>query len=428
MCVGPKSRIRKLNPYMQFDSLFPLVRVGGRLEQSELPYDAKHPILLPKSHPFVECFMNFLHFKHRHAGAQALVSIARQQFWIIDARSLATKVVHNCLRCFRMRPKLREQIMSDLPSSRVCSTRPFLVSGVDFCGPFPTTVKTRGCRTTKSYLAVFVCFSTKAVHLEIVSDLTTSGFMAALGRFIARRGICRYLYCDNATNFVGARNELADLKKQFYNQGTQSSILSACAEDNIEFHHIPPRSPHFGGLWESAVKSAKSLLIRSCNPFSLTFEELTTVAAEIEAILNSRPLTPLTSDPSDEQVLTPGHLIIGSPLTSFEEPNITNISRLNRWQQLTSIRQHFWKRWSREYISQLQYRHKWNSTSADIQPGTMVLVSDDNLPPLKWLLGRIVDTIRGKDGHVRVISIKTKSGIITRAVHKVAPLKFECST
>lgn len=427
-CVDRRSRLRKLNPFIQSDSLVSLIRVGGRLEHSDLPYEGKHPILLPKSHPFTESFIRFLHWKYHHAGAQALVSISRQTVWIVDVRSVATKVVHDCLRCFRMRPRLREQIMGDLPSSRVSCTRPFLVSGVDFCGPFSTTLKTRGCRTTKSYMAVFVCFSTKAVHLEIVSDLTTNGFMAALRRFIARRGICRHLYCDNATNFVGARNELADLKQKFYSQTTQSSMSRVCAEDGIEFHHIPPRSPHFGGLWESAVKSAKSLLIRSCSPFSFTFEELATVAAEIEAILNSRPLTPLTSDPNDEQVLTPGHFLIGTSLTSFEEPDITKISRLNRWQQLTSIRQHFWKRWSREYLSQLQYRHKWNTTSADIQPGTMVLVSDDNLPPLKWLLGRIVDIVRGKDGHVRVVAIKTKSGELTRAVQKVAPLPFECST
>ncbi|XP_075158065.1 uncharacterized protein LOC142231338 [Haematobia irritans] len=156
----------------------------------------------------------------------------------------------------------------------------------------------------------------------------------------------------------------------------------------------------------------------------LSFDELRTLVCEICAVLNSRPLCQISEDPNDLEVLTPGHFLVGAPLTTISEPDVTdlNINRLNRWQKVCYMQQIFWKKWSSSYLALLQERSKWKSQRKNVAIGDMVLVKDDNLPPLKWLLGRVVDVVRGNDEIVRVAIIKTINGIIRRSVAKLAVL------
>ena len=144
-----------------------------------------------------------IHAQHHHIGAQTLLAMTRQRFWPIKGKHIANSIIHHCVRCTKARPIIMKQLMGNLPTARFQSGRPFIVSGVDFAGPVWTHFKMRGKRPHKSYIAVFCCFATKAIHLEVVSDLTTEGFVGALRRFWSRRGNCQKLYCDNATNFVG---------------------------------------------------------------------------------------------------------------------------------------------------------------------------------------------------------------------------------
>ena len=244
---------------------------------------------------------------------------------------------------------------------------------------------------------------------------------------MARRGNCSKIYCDNATNFVGAKNDLYELQETIQGQQSQHKIISECSKKGIQFVFIPPRAPHFGGLWEAAVKSAKHLLQSTTQSASLTYEEMSTLIAEAEAIMNSRPLTPLSSDPNDLTALTPGHFIIGEPLTSTISPHAqpNNISCLQRWSLVNHLKAEFWRRWSHEYLNTLQHRYKWKTECHNVKPGTMVIIKDDNLPPLKWPLGRITNAIRGKDGLVRVADVRTSTNIIRRPIHKLAPLPME---
>ncbi|XP_055910712.1 uncharacterized protein LOC129945077 [Eupeodes corollae] len=317
--------------------------------------------------------------------------------------------------------------MGNLPIDRVQPARPFLKTGVDFCGPFQTTYKLRGHRTTKSYVAVFVCFVVKAVHLEVVFDLSSEGFVAALKRFVARRGLCQDLYCDNGTNFVGARNQLEKFRQSFLDQQLEKKISDWCATEHIKFHHIIPRTPHFGGVCEAAVKSAKNHLLRTVGDAFLTFEELSTIIADIEAILNSRPMYAMSSDPSDEQVLTPGHFLIGGPMNAVFEPVVTDykMPTLKRWRRLSLIKQHFWNRWSKEYLADLQKRVKWQNSSENIKVNTLVLVGDDNSYPQNWLIGTVTNLVESSDGKVRVVDGQTKKGTIRRAVHRLAPIPID---
>ncbi|XP_055910587.1 uncharacterized protein LOC129944951 [Eupeodes corollae] len=314
-----------------------------------------------------------------------------------------------------------------MPAERVNSARPFYHAGVDFCGPIKTHYKVRGKTPTKSYLAIFVCFSTKAIHIEVVGDLSSQSFIYALKRFIGKRGLCHTIFSDNATNFVGAKNELAELAKIFNSSRIQAAIHTYCLEEGITWKNIPPRSPHFGGLWEATVKSAKMLLVRHLGEASLTYEELLTVVIQIEAILNSRPLTPISSDPNDLEALTPGHFFIGSPLTAMAEPDVTHckLSSLNKFRRIQHIQQHFWKRWSDEYLHLLQQRFKWKPESNNLKPDTLVLIKEENIPPMRWKLGRMIEIFKGSDDKVRVANVKTQTGTYKRAIHNLCPLPID---
>ncbi|XP_015122817.1 uncharacterized protein LOC107045170 [Diachasma alloeum] len=254
--------------------------------------------------------------------------------------------------------------MGDLPQTRITKARPFLNVGVDYCGPF--TIKEKKHRNrgqVKAYVAVFICLVSKAVLLELVSDMTTSGFLAALRRFIARRGRCQLIQSDNGTNFVGARNELKQLLDTLKSEDHNSEVSTYLNEKGIKWGFIPPASSHFGGIWEAAVRSFKHHLIRVAGNKLFTFEELDTLVTEIEAILNSRPLTPVFPDPDDLLVLTPGHLLIGEPLTAIPEHDFLDvpINRLSNWEHIQKARQDFWKRLYKEYLHELMVRRKWSA-------------------------------------------------------------------
>ncbi|XP_044249355.1 uncharacterized protein [Drosophila takahashii] len=337
-----RSHLKFLSPFLQITDGFNLLLVGGRLELASIPDTHKHPILLPAKDVAVVNYVRHLHLRNYHAGPKVLVGLMRLEFWVVNARDVPRRVVRNCVHCVRYRPKLLQQLMGNLPVERLTLSRPFARCGIDFCGPVHTYLRVRGKEPVKSYIAIFVCFATKAAHIEIVGELSTDSFLGALKRMIARRGLPSNTFCDNATNFVGASNKLQDLKDFFFSTKNQQDITSYCTNEFVKFHFIPPRAPHFGGLWEAAVKSAKNLLCRTLKDARLTFEELSTVAAETEAILNSRPLSPHSSDPSDLAVLTPGHFLTGDSLRALPDWPVKD-DQLNcsqQWNRVSAIKQH----------------------------------------------------------------------------------------
>ncbi|GFV50707.1 integrase catalytic domain-containing protein [Trichonephila clavipes] len=264
--------------------------------------------------------------------------------------------------------------------------------------------------------------STKATHLEVVSDLTTEAFLACLRRFIARRSKPSVIWSDNATNFKGARNILNEWNEICTHKSNRIQIFSA--EEGIEWNFIPPASPHFGGLWEANIKSMKRILLRVAKSAIMNFEELTTLMAQIEAVLNSRPLSPLSSDPNDLNPLTPGHFLTNCAISSFPEPYTASdsLSYHSRWKLVQSLRDKFWNRWSTEYLTHLQTRAKWSEQNPNLMENQLVLLKDPNTKPLDWPMGRILEVFPGSDGLVRVVNVKTSTGILKRAITKVVPL------
>ncbi|XP_020913427.1 uncharacterized protein LOC110251106 [Exaiptasia diaphana] len=344
----------------------------------------------------------------------------RQTYWIIGARDLIRRFVHKCIVCRRQRAETMQQIMGSLPSDRITSgARAFVNTGVDFAGPVSLkTGRGRGSRTEKAWIALFVCLAVKAVHLELVTSLSTEAFIATLKRFIARRGKPKAMYSDNGTNFVGARKEL---RRLIASEEHNDKVTTYLQQDNVEWHFIPQRGSHFGGLWEAGIKSMKYHLRRVLGNVSLAYEEMYTTLCQIEACLNSRPLTPLSSSPTDLQPLTPGHFLITTPLNQLPEEDLSEVkvNRLNRWQHLKQLHQHFWKRWSKEYLNQLQQRVKWRKEKRNLQKNDLVILKEENTPPAKWVLGRVEDLHFGQDGKCRVVTVKTQNGTYTRPISKL---------
>ncbi|XP_050313663.1 uncharacterized protein LOC126748451 [Anthonomus grandis grandis] len=415
-------QILKLNPFIDSDNL---IRVGGRLSQALIPYDHKYPILLPSNNKVVNLLLQKEHLRLGHVGPQTLLSNIRLRYWPLNGLREIKKISINCLNCFKFKARTFQQIMSDLPKERVVPSRPFSKVGVDFGGPFFIKASNlRRAKVEKGYIALFVCMATKAVHIELVSSLSTQAFLACLKRFIARRGLPTTIFSDHGTNFLGANNQIRELYSMLSSKATQNDIHNFSSSYEIQWKFSPPQSPHWGGLWEAAIKSTKHHIKRVIGDQQLTFEEFATILTQIEAILNSRPLQPLSDDPSDLNCLTPGHFLIGAPLTSYPDRDHCNISknRLDRWQKCIQIQQLFWKRWIKEYLNNLQNRPKWLSKKRNIKVNEVVLLKENNTRPLEWPLARVLEVIPSKDGHVRLTKIKTSKGIYVRNITKLCPL------
>jgi len=424
--INASSKLLSLSPFIDANGL---IRVGGRLKNSDLQFDTRHPILLPREHDLTKRVISHEHVRNMHAGTQATMAFVRQRFWPLALRSSTRKILKKCIACFRAKPRQSEAIMGSLPVNRVTVSRPFSHCGVDYAGPVMIREgKRRNARNSKAYISIFVCFATKAVHIELVSDLTSDAFISAFRRFISRRGRPACMYSDNGSTFVGAHNQLKEVRDFLNSHRAQADIRQFLCEQETTWNFIPPNAPHFGGLWEAAVKAAKYHMARIIGSAHLTFEEIQTVLAEVEAILNSRPLTQLSSDPSDLAYLSPGHFLVGTAMNGLPCRDLCDINenRLTRWQRVNQIRQHFWKRWSTEYLHSLQERSKWKvSKGTQLKPGQLVLIMQPGLAPMQWALGRVQEIHAGSDGVVRSATIRTVKGSFVRPLSKLAILPVD---
>ncbi|XP_055614826.1 uncharacterized protein LOC129761144 [Toxorhynchites rutilus septentrionalis] len=422
--VSSKSPLRLLNPFLDNEGL---VRVGGRLNLSDAPYDVKHQIVVPGFHPFTQLLLKHHHRKLVHGGITMTLSVVRDEFWPLNGRKAVRSAIRKCYECCRANPKPIQQPIGQLPVARVTANEAFACTGVDYCGPIYLKPIHRRTAARKSYICVFVCLSTKAVHLELVSDLSTAAFLMALDRFVGRHTSPQHIYSDNGTNFVGAKNALHEIYTMLQSGTEVDRISNHLAEDNIQWHLIPPRAPNFGGLWEAAVKVAKVHLARQLGSSLLSFEELTTVLVRIERAMNSRPLQPLSSDHNDIAVLTPAHFLGRNINRSPLEVDVRDVplNRLTQYQKLQKHVQNFWYRWRNEYMKELNMLYKINPKDHKLNVGDIVIIKDDALPSVRWPLARIIELHPGPDGVTRVVTLRTPNGVFKRAVCKVCPL--ECS-
>ncbi|XP_073986275.1 uncharacterized protein [Rhodnius prolixus] len=366
----PKLRLVKiLGLFLHTDGV---LRVGGRLRLANLPEISKHPALLPPQHPLTALIIQDAHISNLHVGPTATHAFLRSRCWIVNGKNVVRRQLAACNKCFSIKPAPFNPLMGQLPEDRASASSPFTTTGIDYAGPFNVKIASlRSAKVLQSYLAIFVCFSTKAIHLELVTDLTTQAFLDALNRFVARRGVPSHIWSDNSTNFVGAKRRLKEVSTLLNDAKSQEAILREASRRGIEWHFIPPRAPHFGGLWEAAVKSTKRLLKVSLGTQEPTMECFLTILCQIEAILNSRPLTAVSSSPDDLQVLTPGHFLIMRPLTALpSSESLTSRTALrSKWAMVQFTVGQFWKRWHREYLLAQQAMLKWHSPSLPATEG-----------------------------------------------------------
>ncbi|XP_042911829.1 uncharacterized protein [Parasteatoda tepidariorum] len=242
MAFSGKSKLNSLNPFLDGHQI---LRVGDRLHYTALNYSQKRPAILPADHPFTKLLMTHLHIKNLHLGPQALLYCTRERFWPLRGRSIARKIVHKCIVCFKHKPLVSNQLMGTLPRERVNPNYPFLHSGVDYCGPFQIKYKhQRKGNFQRIYVAIFVYVALKAIHLEVFSDLTTDAFLATLKSFVAKHGKWSTISSDNAKNFVGDSRELQRL--QNLTRFPEEKLASYLVSEGIVWNFIPPRAPNFG--------------------------------------------------------------------------------------------------------------------------------------------------------------------------------------
>jgi hypothetical protein len=423
-----------LHPFLDKNGL---LRVGGRVGRSALPFDAKHPIILSSKGVMGPKVTAYLHDHFHHPGTNHMLSLLRERYWVLAGRELCKKISRRCAECHKERSSRLEQLMADLPHERVNPAAAFKKTTVDFFGPF-TIFISRG-RTEKRWGALFTCMTTRAVHLESASGLSTPDFMNVLRIFICTRGKPDYIYSDNGTNFEGAApllqpaaQDLTDLQAL-----AQDSLLSEeLAKEGIIWQFQPPRAPHFGGVHEALVKSVKRamhfIMSKEHRPRLLRDDEFRVLLAEAMGFLNSRPLTYISNDKKDG-ILTPAHFL-------FQRENSTLLPGIseapfdpaNTFLYAQAYANDLWRAWMQEYLPALTTRSKWQSSRRNAQVGDLVLVVEDLLPRNKWAVGLIDATFPDRHGFVRAVDVrlwttgkndKRKITVYRRPIRKICLLQ-----
>ena len=409
------SSLQKLCPVLRDE----LICVGGRLDLANIEEGAKHPIVLPKGCHVTKLLIEYFHQLTGHSGQEAVLSHMRKKYWIIKGSQTVRNVLSKCHHCRRHFGKCGKQIMADLPTDRVTSNKtPFYSTGVDCFGPF---IVKRGRSEVKRYGVIFTCMTIRAIHIEIVHSLDTSSFINALRRFIARRGQPEEFRSDNGGNFVSGASEL----KKAINDWNQKQIHEFLLQQNIRWKFNPPAASHQGGVWERCIRTIRKVLTGLLHHQTLDDESLPTLMCEVESIVNNRPITKVSSDPSDLEALTPNHLLLlkeGPCLPPGIFMRQDTYSK-RRWRQVQYLADQFWRRWTREYLPTLQMRQKWLKPDRNFAINDLVLVVDENSPRSKWSKGVVKQIFPDRHGLVRQVDLKTAQGFLKRDIRKLCLLE-----
>lgn len=415
MSINPQSKsFVAIQPFNDAEGIW---RAQGRLElAANLPFDVRHPILLPSGHPFTRRILESLHRSLGHPGYKRLVAEVRQFYWITGLRDLAKSIYFQCVLCKRRKKPLCQQQMGQLPPCRFdIDTVPFANTAVDFFGP--VQVKIARKTTDKAYGCLFTCLTSRAVHAELVLNESTDHFLMALRRFACLRGWPKYIFSDNGTNFVGAQTYLRNMIESWNHE----KVKSDCAEfgTNFQWEFNCPQASHMNGAVESMIKSVK-MAIDGCFGFaSYTQSQWVTILYEVTYLINSRPLYPASDDVLDAPPITPNMLLYGNGLIV---PQPENQSIVNPRHQNNAVQQRiqlFWEQWLRHFAPTLVPRNKWFHRREDLEVGDLCILLDPQLPRALWKLALVSEIIPSTDGRIRKVIVKTKTGFYERPIHKL---------
>lgn len=421
-----RHHITKLSPFLDDKGV---IRVGGRLKNSQLLYHCKFPILLPSSHQLTILILKFYHEKTHHQGRIITHSAIRQGgYFIMHGSKTVKNFLLQCVPCRKLRGTVLTQKMNDLPEDRLENTPPFTNTGMDVLGPYNVTEgratrKNSGVR--KLWAVLFTCLVSRAIHLEPLPSMDTASLKNALTRFYSLRGTCKILRSDQGTNFIGARNEEQLIL-------CNSEIETFIRQYNCQWVLNPPKASHFGGVWERQVGSVKRIL-SACSMLLgnryMTRDEFSTFLAEAASTINNTPMYEVSGDPNEPMPLTPANLLTFKdnpnppPLENFDAKDLLAYGS-RRWRRVQYLAEQFWSRWRREYIHQLQERSKWVKPRPNLKPNDIVLIRNREVKRNQWPLARVFSVKHSKDGLVRsaVLSLPPKNGLIRTVERPITEL------
>ncbi|XP_055309642.1 uncharacterized protein LOC129573281 [Sitodiplosis mosellana] len=424
------SKIAALHPFLDENGV---LRGRGRIGKAKAEYSRIHPVIVPPNSKACSMILQQAHEDTLHGGVQLMMIYIRNHYWIPRLRAELRLIVRKCVTCVRQAGETSQQIMADLPMERLIPARPFVKCGVDLAGPFNIRLTDRRYMATrgrahldmdlKGYVVVFVCLVTRAVHLEPVMAYNAEAFINAYKRFVSRRGTSELMYSDRGTNLVRADKDLQTAVESW----TSTEVQDYVNWNGTNWKFITPSAPHQGGLWEAAVKQMKHHMKRIIGTEKYSYEAISTLLAEIEACMNSRPICAMSDDPDDLTALTPSHFLIGEPikLPLPSRHDLTPKMAVGLFKELQSRTNSFWQRWSEEYLSTLMERPKWREEQKNLRPGQLVLIKNENLAPTYWPMGRILQTKKSDDGCVRSVKVKTHNGALERPVQKLVVLPVD---
>ncbi|XP_043210614.1 uncharacterized protein LOC122375344 isoform X4 [Amphibalanus amphitrite] len=402
MFVDGKSRIASLRPFVDDKGL---LRVRSRLANTDLTLGEKCPILIPKGH-LADLMIRFQHELLKHCGVDTLLTTLRNEYWIVGGRRAAKRVKRACTACQRQDAAALNAPVAPLPAQRASKAPPFSVTGVDFCGPLFCLPK------QKVYVCLFTCAVTRAIHLELTDSMSQSEFLLAFRRFCARRGTPTMMYSDNAKTFRAAA----------------TSLLAELGPAGPEWKFIAPRAAWWGGHWERLVRTVKSSLRKTLGRSVLSKVELETLLLEVEACVNSRPLTFVSDDVDGARPLTPSHFLSGrvAGVRAFvvdDSDQVSASSLTERDVEHQNMLAKFWSVWQTDYLRSLPHSVKKFKSRGKLQIGSVVLIREDNVPRLHWLMGVVEHLHPGSDGVVRAADVRTAQGVRTRPVQRLHDLE-----
>jgi len=410
--VPLSSSICTLTPFLDDKDI---LRLGGRIKKAPMESSHKHPIILPRKSHVALLIVRHFHEKVHHQGRLITEAAVRSGgFWIIGAKRLIGSVLQGCVTCRRLRGKFQAQRMGDLPVDRLSPGAPFTVCGVDVFGPWAVVArKTRGgLSQSKRWAVIFTCMATRAVHLEVLEDMSSPAFINAMRRFVALRGPVKEFRSDRGTNFVGALESI--------------HATGICVEDGPVQKHLhgtgtvwrfnPPHASHMGGAWERLIGIARRILdsmLLNSHGQKLTHEVLCTFMCEVCAVMNSRPIAPLSADPENPEVISPAMLL--TQKTEGLQPLTTSMDMKDlyrsQWRYVQLLSNTFWKRWRNGYLQTLQTRCKWTEERPNVKVGDVVLLKDTEVHRNQWPLGIVTRTFPSdSDNNVRTVELRVTRG------------------
>ncbi|XP_043203646.1 uncharacterized protein LOC122371409 [Amphibalanus amphitrite] len=410
--VAKTSPLAALRPHIRDG----LLVVGGRLDAAEgISMRARHPVILPREHHVSKLVIREAHRAVGHEGRDHTLWRVRDKYWVIGAGREIRKMLRGCTVCRKVNGRPLGQLMADLPDERVVpGVGAFEKISCDVFGPIP--VKS-GRTERKCWALLSTCMTTRGVHIELLESLSTDALVNAIRRVAARRGEIRQVRSDNGTNMCGADRELREALLEL----DPEELQRAARPHGIDWVFNPPHGSHFSGSVERQIRSVRKIWRSMPVTRLLDREALYTLLCEIESILNSRPLTFVTTSDSNVEPITPNHLLL---LRASVHPvpgvfgESESFSR-RRWRYVQYLADQFWVRWKREYLPALQARQRWRHGARNLQVGDIVLLVESGAPRGTWPLARVVETRPSRDGRVRKALVKTSVSTYLRPIHKM---------